>query len=211
MAKFYTTLVLCALLSACGSQNPDQDDPQAVLPLTVPRTQVESDLGLMPGYTPTEAADAARGFIHYRIAYNYTQTPVWSPSLYTELLGGRLSFNCGEQSAAYRSILQAIGIESRFVWLRGVVPEGHPKAGQDFYHQTTEVFTDGKWWVSDPTFNVYFECNGKRPDAVEIRACNPVPFDGGVPPNPTLYSIQYPLSYFTYYEGISYTWPAVYR
>lgn len=180
MAKFYTTLVLCALLSACGSQNPDQDDPQAVLPLTVPRTQVESDLGLMPGYTPTEAADAARGFIHYRIAYNYTQTPVWSPSLYT-------------------------------VWLRGVVPEGHPKAGQDTYHQTTEVFTNGKWWVSDPTFNVYFECNGKRPDAVEIRACNPVPFDGGVPPNPTLYSIQYPLSYFTYYEGISYTWPAVYR
>lgn len=192
VARKYNVLLLVALLSGCG-QPTSQIDPIAPLPLSVSREQVELDTALPSNYTDAEAADLLRNFIHAKIPYNYKEALVfWDPTKYDALIAGDLSLQCGEQANTYRSLLDALGIPSRFVWV--------------IHHQTTEVFTDGKWWLSDPTFNLYILCNGVRASAVEARACdNPVIVEAGVAPNPNVRDSFGPgSSYIDILQGITY-------
>lgn len=211
------SILLCLTLAACGSGGSEPGAAPAALPSTTPsveptptsvsRERVERDLGLTPGYTATEAADIARRFIHEKVPYDFssgatepTQEHVWDESKYDALVKGELTMQCGYQADAYRFIMTKLGINSRFVWLQGEGYNGAPQGS--LAHQTAEVFTDGKWWLSDPTFDVYWECE-ERAGALEIKKCNsPIPFsatDGFV-----IWKLPY--SYLDYFYNVAYSY-----
>ena len=74
-------------------------------------------------------------------------------------------------SLTYHFALNALGIPNRIAALASKAHLEGNAVGDT--HSTVEVFHNGKWFVSDPTFNVHFDCSdGSRFLSVpEMRAC----------------------------------------
>jgi len=192
-----TTILFVLLLSACGSA-------ESVNPVS--RETIEQDLGLSPGYTETEAADAARAYIHRMVPYDWAdpngQRDIFyvDDANYREVQSGRVIAACGEQAHIFLFQMERLGIKARFVFLQSQLFSGIPG-----YHQTAEVYSDGKWWLSDPTFNAYVTCNGKRADSLEVQSCaEPVVVESGQSPGYTVEDIWYQDGYTGYFYGVGY-------
>ncbi len=76
--------------------------------------------------------------------------------VYAALGSDENNMYCGGAALAYTWALNAIGIPARFIQLGGQ----DFLAGKDLYqtHATVEAMIDGKWEISDPTFNVSVRC-----------------------------------------------------
>lgn len=93
---------------------------------------------------------------------------------YQEVRSGSQDLLCYGMSVLYSAMLQAFGLESRFVDLAG------PELGYDT-HTTVEVRINDEWVLQDPTFNIHWEAEGKPVGVVELRAA----FYDGKRPSPS--------------------------
>lgn len=79
---------------------------------------------------------------------------------------------CGGMSEAYAWALKRVGVPARVVQLASQ----RYLDGEDRFdtHVTVEAFVDGKWRVSDPTFNTEFQCSGSDEflDIEGLKQCN---------------------------------------
>ncbi|MEW6202536.1 MAG: transglutaminase domain-containing protein [bacterium] len=82
-----------------------------------------------------------------------------------KLLGIKKPYNCGDFAKIYIAVNSSFNIPSRYISLRTIIN------GQVGTHATVEFFSDRfkKWYVQDPTFNVYFAYNDTPLSALEIR------------------------------------------
>jgi hypothetical protein len=72
---------------------------------------------------------------------------------------------CGGLSYLYMLVLKAMGIQSRYVGIFDSIEHNYRS------HVTVEVFVDGMWWISDPTFNTsVISSTGEYLNWKDIRA-----------------------------------------
>jgi hypothetical protein len=122
---------------------------------------------------PKRAALAVRDYIYRSYQFGIERFPDTNPeTLYASLSTRDGTMFCGGISLSYIWALQAIGIPARFIQLAGDDFLG----GMDDYdtHVTVEVFLDGAWQISDPTYNVSVSCSidPAKPIATpEAHAC----------------------------------------
>ena len=93
---------------------------------------------------------------------------------YLKLSAGGAPMLCGGMADAYRFVLSKLGVRSRRVQLATAdYVEGR---GQLDTHVAVEVYdeADGRWFVSDPTFNLSWRCEGDQRLASfsELRDCH---------------------------------------
>jgi Transglutaminase-like superfamily len=121
---------------------------------------------------PKQAALAVRDYIYRSYQLGDQKLPDNAAALYASLTTRDGTMSCGGIGLSYVWALQAIGIPARFIQLAGDDFLG----GMDDYdtHVTVEVFLDGAWQLSDPTYNVSVSCSTDptKPIATpEARAC----------------------------------------
>jgi hypothetical protein len=132
--------------------------------------RVRSDAGL-PQHSPVDPAkaDAAvRDYIHRTNIIG--SSPIESGEhAYAGL--GTDPHACGGVAIAHVWAMQQLGLPARYVQLAG----RDFIEGSDQYqtHAVAEVYYDGKWRLSDPTFNIHLNCSdGQRHLSVpEAFAC----------------------------------------
>lgn len=90
-----------------------------------------------------------RNLIHNSITFGGYNAHDWEDywGRYIGAINGEEQHRCGGQSYLYMLALKAMGIQSRYVGIFNSINAGYES------HATVEVFIDGNWWVSDPTFN----------------------------------------------------------
>ena len=116
---------------------------------------------------------------------------------------------CQGLSMTYRIVLEAFGIPSRGVSMFS------SKNGLDNSHTSVEVYIDGRWVISDPTFNLMFESDGKYLgwEVLRARILKGAPYKSTsngmkVRPNDSLENYFAPLSELVKYLAIQ---PAMVR
>lgn len=119
-----------------------------------------------------KSALAIREYIYRGFDLGDEELPDKNPAAYYMALGSKQNgMKCGGASVAYAWALNAVGIPARTVQLAGE----DFLAGRDLYqtHVTVEVMIDGKWEISDPTFNVTIRCSDKDENLSVhgVRAC----------------------------------------
>jgi hypothetical protein len=109
-------------------------------------------------YTNREALIAVRDFVYRSMDPAKNLLPYVSSSTRYAALGSDLNYMfCGAASASYAWALNALGIRARTAQIVGQ----KFLAGDDFFqtHVTVEAWVDGRWEISDPTFNVSIACS----------------------------------------------------
>ena len=141
---------------------------------TMPRALLLRLAGLpADASNPTEINRALRDYVYRsnKVGGNSPKGLVTPQLIFTHLGVAGWDELCGGMSEALAWALNNVGIEARVVQLatKDFVE------GRDAYdtHVTVEARIDGKWRISDPTFNVAVSCSdGEKFIAVEgVRAC----------------------------------------
>lgn len=132
----------------------------------------DAGLPISGSLDPKQAALAVRDYIYRSYQPGTQKLPDDPAALYASLTTSDGTMACGGIGLSYVWALQAIGIPARFIQLAGDDFLG----GMDDYdtHVTVEVFLDGAWQISDPTYNVSVACSTdpSKPIATpEAHAC----------------------------------------
>ncbi len=120
-----------------------------------------------------ESVLAIREYIYRGYALGDEELPDKNPAAYYMALGSQQNgMKCGGASVAYTWALNSVGIPARTVQLAGK----NFLAGRDLYqtHVTVEAMIDGKWEISDPSFNVAIRCSDSGDENLSVhgvRAC----------------------------------------
>ena len=115
------------------------------------------------------------------------------------IVTGQQPLICGGTQILYTDLLDAFGLQARYVDLFGATPA----VGT---HASVEVMLNNKWVAMDPTFNVSFMgANGQRLSFADIQAG--VPFtvsSDGMTANPQLAIQNYPITIQQFCYRITY-------
>ena len=119
----------------------------------------EANLPVQGALNRRDAIIAVRDYVYRKYDLGPEDLPRASAATLYVALNSPDSNNmmCGAVGLAYTWALQSIGIPARFVQLAG----DDYLAGKDEYqtHVTVEAFVDGKWEISDPTYNLSVACS----------------------------------------------------
>ena len=135
------------------------------------------DTGLAGGSSAStiDAAFAARNLVYSRTIIGQGRFDSEDAvTAYLKLSAGETRMLCDGMADAYRFLLSKLGVRSRLVQLAAA---GYLEGGRRLdTHVSVEVFDEaaGRWFVSDPTFNVSWRCEGERRLAShqELRDCH---------------------------------------
>ena len=90
-----------------------------------------------------------------------------------KLKNSKANMMCGGMAFTYKSLLSAFDIPARTIQL--ATKEYIDGSRRNDTHVTVEVYDSkmGKWYLSDPTFNISLMCNNKKQlaDIEELREC----------------------------------------
>lgn len=212
-----TLIIMLALLTACGHDDyiPGVHRDQVMADLQIAESDLEN----------TEAVVAlVRDYVYANNIGpdNWPLFPPFGPvtpvddggdfyNQYLQWKAGNVRYQCGELGYVQAFLLEELGIPARGVAL---ATADYP---EDIYttHVTTEAFYNGKWIVSDATFNVTFQCDGGDDlGIVEMRACldngGTLTSERGVTSRPTLTLEEYwyPFDDLLYSYQIGFAYPS---
>lgn len=131
----------------------------------------DSGLPLEGALDPRRAGIAVRDFIYRMSKVAPEGTPRPSDTRYLAVSAGKQAHLCGGMADAYAWAMNAIGVPVRIVqlatqnFLDGKDPRGT--------HVTVEIWYEDDWHVSDPTFNVSWNCSDgqKELSIPKLRDC----------------------------------------
>lgn len=131
------------------------------------RETVLRDAGLLTGDDPLEVSRAVRDWVYRTNKIGNGETHKSEGALIYANLGkpGHEQL-CGGMAAAYYWALTRVGVPARIVQLATQSYLGGDDNGGT--HVTVETYIDGRWRVSDPTFNVGFRCSTDEGQALSI-------------------------------------------
>lgn len=132
---------------------------------------VRREASITEALAQEQQSRAIRDLVYRTNVIGSSDNPARSGEIFVHLGEPGYEQLCGGMSDAYAWALRQIGVPARVVQL----------ASQRFLdgenrfdtHVTVEVLIDGKWRVSDPTFNAEFQCSGNYEflDIEGMRAC----------------------------------------
>jgi len=146
-------------------------DPQNMIRnqlISIRLTAQTFDKRLRQDLTNDKIAVLLRDPVYNYIPRNSQSQPMnWSNlfKLYVDAVtGSSAGYLCGGLSFFYRILLEAFGIPSRYVELLTSIGEKYDS------HASVEVFIDGKWVASDPTFNLMIKSGKKYISYLELAS-----------------------------------------